>query len=151
MRFGSFRLKKKAMKRTSLALPFILLLFLIEAAFAQSATESLQKIFAAPAVKRALAYFQTNEPETINEQIRTCEIPAAPFKEQQRAAYYQQQFTKLGLKNVRIDREGNVLGQRLGTASGDAFLQRPSCLSSCAFVGKKSGSTLKTPKEHPLS
>ena len=124
MRFGPFHLKKKAMKRTHFALPLIWLVFIPSAAFAQTGSQAInddvKKVFAAPAVKRALAFLQATEPETINEQIRTCEIPAPPFKEQVRAVYYQQQFTKLGLKNVRIDREGNVLGERPGTPAGNA-------------------------------
>ncbi|MBL8207362.1 MAG: M20/M25/M40 family metallo-hydrolase [Blastocatellia bacterium] len=80
-------------------------------AVAQSSTASN------PQVRRALDYIKTIEPETINEQIKTCEIPAPPFKEEKRAAYYQQRFIELGLKNVRIDKEGNVIGERPGESS----------------------------------
>ena len=78
-------------------------------------------VASSPQVQRALEYIKTVEPETINEQIKTCEIPAPPFKEEKRAAYYQQRFTELGLKNVRIDKEGNVIGERPG-ASNDTTL-----------------------------
>ena len=67
-----------------------------------------------PAVKVALAAIQANEPTTIAEQIRLCEIPAPPFKEAARAAAYADAFRAAGLRNVRIDREGNVLGERPG-------------------------------------
>ncbi|MBS1811367.1 MAG: M20/M25/M40 family metallo-hydrolase [Acidobacteria bacterium] len=70
-----------------------------------------------PQVRRALEYIQTIETETINEQIKTCEIPAPFFKEEARAAYYKQRFAEVGLKNVRIDKEGNVIGERPGTSS----------------------------------
>ena len=50
----------------------------------------------------------------LSEQVRLCEIPAPPFTEQQRAQAYKAAFERLGLKNVRIDAVGNVLGERPG-------------------------------------
>jgi hypothetical protein len=38
------------------------------------------EIFSMPRVRRALDYLKATEAETINEQIRTCEIPAPTFK-----------------------------------------------------------------------
>src|SRR5438105_12779324 len=74
-----------------------------------------EQIFSLPKVRRALDYLKATEAETINEQIKTCEIPAPTFKEEQRAAYLKQRFSELGLKKVRIDRIGNVIGERPGT------------------------------------
>ena len=68
-----------------------------------------------PKVKKALEYIRTIEPETIEEQIKTAEIPSPTFKESERAKYYKQRFTELGLSNVRIDKAGNVIGERPGT------------------------------------
>ncbi|MEQ1604374.1 MAG: M20/M25/M40 family metallo-hydrolase [Pyrinomonadaceae bacterium] len=68
-----------------------------------------------PKVKRALEYIKSIEPETIEEQIKTAEIPAPTFKEGNRAKYYKQRFTELGLSNVRIDAGGNVIGERRGS------------------------------------
>ena len=65
-------------------------------------------------VKAALAFVKDLEPETLEQQVAFCEIPAPPFTEQARAAYAKEQFIKLGLKNVHIDKEGNVLGERPG-------------------------------------
>ena len=90
---------------------FALILSFAASTHAQSSTA------ANPQVRRALEYIKTVEPETIAEQIKTCEIPAPPFKEQTRAAYYKQRFTELGLKNVRIDQEGNVIGERPGISN----------------------------------
>jgi len=67
-----------------------------------------------PAVKAALEAAKTNEPGIIEEQIRISEIPAPEFKEEKRAAALKQIFTDLGLKNVRIDKGGNVIGERPG-------------------------------------
>lgn len=90
------------------------LLFCLSAAAAQTPEALLN----GEKAKRALGFIRSVEAETIAEQIKTCEIPAPPFKEQQRAAYYKQRFTELGLKNVLIDREGSVIGERPGTESG---------------------------------
>ncbi len=68
----------------------------------------------APAVKAALEFIARNEPAVIAEQIRLCEIPAPPFAETERATYYAGKFRELGLQDVRIDTEGNVLGVRPG-------------------------------------
>ncbi|HZT77927.1 MAG TPA: M20/M25/M40 family metallo-hydrolase [Vicinamibacterales bacterium] len=63
-----------------------------------------------PAVKAALEAVKTNEAQTIEDQIRFCEIPAPPFKETARGAELKRTFEQLGLLNVRVDKAGNVLG-----------------------------------------
>src|SRR5687768_6922239 len=68
-------------------------------------------------VKAALKHVETHEPAALAEQIRLCEIPAPPFKERQRAEAYRQAFEAHGLKNVRIDEVGNVIGERPGLAA----------------------------------
>src|SRR5690606_31856295 len=65
-------------------------------------------------VRAALNAIQAAEAETIADQIRLCEIPAPPFKEEARARAYADAFRAAGLTNVRIDRVGNVLGERPG-------------------------------------
>ena len=69
------------------------------------------------AVVHALERAKINEPEILAEQIRICEIPAPPFGEEKRGLELKAIFTRLGLKNVRIDAVGNVLGERPGKAS----------------------------------
>jgi acetylornithine deacetylase/succinyl-diaminopimelate desuccinylase-like protein len=75
-----------------------------------------EQLMADTAVKTALEAVRRNEPQIIEEQIRLCEIPAPPFKEQKRAEAFRATFQGLGLKNVRIDASGNVLGERPGQA-----------------------------------
>ena len=67
-----------------------------------------------PTIKAALDAAKRNEPWTIEEQIRINEIPAPPFKEEVRAREMERLFKELGLKDVRIDKEGNVIGVRPG-------------------------------------
>ena len=87
----------------------------LPAALAQNNADGLGQTLAADAaVKAALAQVQANEPKLLEEQIRLCEIPAPPFKEQKRGEAYRDLFKSLGLRNVRIDAVGNVLGERPG-------------------------------------
>ena len=69
------------------------------------------------AVRAALEHARANEAQLLEDQIRICEVEAPPFKEEKRAVLYKQIFVELGLKNVRIDRIGNVLGERPGLAA----------------------------------
>jgi acetylornithine deacetylase/succinyl-diaminopimelate desuccinylase-like protein len=66
-------------------------------------------------VLKALDLIKLSEPQTLADQVKICEIPAATFKEEKRAAFLKQRFTALGLKNVRIDKIGNVIGERPGS------------------------------------
>jgi tripeptide aminopeptidase len=70
-----------------------------------------------PAVKAALDAAARNEPHFIEEQIRVCEIPAPPFKEEARGRDMERLFKQLGLNDVRIDKAGNVIGVRPGAAA----------------------------------
>jgi tripeptide aminopeptidase len=67
-------------------------------------------------VKTALAAVEANEPHFIDEQIRICEIPAPPFHEDIRARELERLFKAAGLRDVRMDKAGNVIGVRPGAA-----------------------------------
>jgi tripeptide aminopeptidase len=102
-----------------------------------------------PQVKRAIEFIKQNEAETVNEQAKICEIPAPSFKEQVRAAYLKQRFIELGLINVRIDAEGNVLGERPGETA-QTTLVLAAHLDTVFPEGtdvkvSRSGTTLKAP------
>ena len=84
---------------------------------AQSPATIGEQLLQEPAVKTAIDRVRRDEPQVIEEQVRICEIPAPPFKETARAEAYRQAFVALGLKNVRIDKVGNVLGERPGLAA----------------------------------
>ncbi|HMV86675.1 MAG TPA: M20/M25/M40 family metallo-hydrolase [Blastocatellia bacterium] len=85
---------------------------------AQTAEATIKRIFDLPKVKQALENLKAGEARAIQEQITICEIPAPSFQEERRAAWFKQRFTELGLKNVRIDKVGNVLGERPGKGNG---------------------------------
>jgi tripeptide aminopeptidase len=65
-------------------------------------------------VQAALAAIERTEPATLAAQVRLCEVPAPPFGERARAVVLRDIFHAAGLRNVRIDREGNVVGERPG-------------------------------------
>jgi acetylornithine deacetylase/succinyl-diaminopimelate desuccinylase-like protein len=70
-----------------------------------------------PAIRAALDAAKRNEPSIIEQQIRICEIPAPPFKEEVRGRELKRLFESLGLRDVRVDRAGNVIGVRPGKAA----------------------------------
>jgi len=89
---------------------------------AQNEDLRMKQIVNHPRIQKLIELLRKNEPDTIDEQIRTCQIPAPPFKEQERAEYYRQKFSRLGLKNVRIDTVGNVIGERPGRGTGPTLV-----------------------------
>ncbi|MEZ5345708.1 MAG: M20/M25/M40 family metallo-hydrolase [Pyrinomonadaceae bacterium] len=73
-----------------------------------------------PVVRKAFEFIKEIEPETIEEQIKLTEIPAPTFQEEKRGLYFKARFEELGLKNVRVDAAGNVIGERMGTGGKGA-------------------------------
>ena len=104
------------MIRRVFALPFVaLVLFAAAPAFAQQDAANIgTKLLADAAVKGAVEAIKAAEPQTIEDQVRLCEVEAPPFKESKRAEVYARMFREAGLQNVRIDKVGNVLGDRPG-------------------------------------
>ena len=98
-------------------LPLVVLFLALPAAAVAQDPGAVPALAAAPGVRTALEAIRAGEPATIEEQIRLCEIPAPPFKEAARARAYADAFRAVGLRNVRLDGEGNVLGERPGRAA----------------------------------
>ncbi|MGV3708218.1 MAG: M20/M25/M40 family metallo-hydrolase, partial [Gemmatimonas sp.] len=73
-------------------------------------------------VAAAMSALQSDNAWTINQQIALCEIPAPPFKEAVRAEAYRKHLVALGLRDVRIDKEGNVIGEIRGTQPGPTVM-----------------------------
>jgi tripeptide aminopeptidase len=83
------------------------------AAFAQSPTALVNE----PAIRAAFDAVKRNEPAMIEQQVKICEIPAPPFHEDVRGKELERLFQQAGLKDVRIDKAGNVIGVRPGKAA----------------------------------
>jgi acetylornithine deacetylase/succinyl-diaminopimelate desuccinylase-like protein len=74
----------------------------------------LQAVPDHPQLSAALRSIQSHNAWTIEQQISICEVPAPPFQERERAAELKRRFEALGFGGVRIDAEGNVLGELAG-------------------------------------
>jgi tripeptide aminopeptidase len=83
----------------------------------QGASPSPADLLKDPSVKAAVDAAKATESQTIADQIRFCEIPAPSFKEEVRGQELKRVFTQLGLRNVRVDKVGNVLGEYPGAAA----------------------------------
>src|SRR5712691_1137988 len=92
------------------------------AAQAQEKPNAAADLLKDPAVRAALAAAKANEPQAIEDAIRFCEVPAPSFKEAARGEVLKQTFQQLGLQNVRVDKAGNVLGDRPGAAPRPRFV-----------------------------
>jgi acetylornithine deacetylase/succinyl-diaminopimelate desuccinylase-like protein len=82
-------------------------------ALAQTPAELLKS----PEIRAAFAAAERNEPHMIETQVKICEIPAPPFHEDVRGKELERLFQEAGLKDVRIDKAGNVIGVRPGKAA----------------------------------
>src|SRR5258708_1707714 len=77
-----------------------------------------QAILANPKVVKTLEDIKADDDTAFAEQKRITEIPAPPYKEKVRAAYYLKRFGELGFKDASIDGEGNVIGLPKGSDGG---------------------------------
>lgn len=82
-------------------------------AFAQDPAALMKE----PPIRAALEAVKRNEPSVVEQQIKLCEIPAPPFHEEVRGRELQRLFQSLGLREVRTDRAGNVIGVRPGASA----------------------------------
>jgi len=73
-------------------------------------------------VRTAMAALERDNAWTIDQQVALCEIPAPPFKESVRARAFRDQLLALGVQQVRMDAEGNVIGEVRGTRPGPTVL-----------------------------
>jgi len=87
--------------------------FFAALALAQSPDELMRE----PAVRAALEAVKRDEPRTLELQARLCEIAAPPFHEQARGREVKLLFDQLGLRDVRMDAAGNVIGTRPGRSA----------------------------------
>ncbi|MBY0269441.1 MAG: M20/M25/M40 family metallo-hydrolase [Burkholderiales bacterium] len=83
-----------------------------------SVEDSYSKLTARSEVAEALAAIKGAGVRMFEEQVRINEVPAPPFKEQLRAEYFLKKMREAGLPGAYIDKEGNVIGVRAGTAKG---------------------------------
>ncbi len=91
--------------------------------FAQTPAQTIdEKWIEQPAIQTAFRALDSDYDRFVQELVYLVEIPAPSFKESARAKAFQAKFQELGLKDVEIDAEGNVIGRRPGTGNGPALL-----------------------------
>jgi acetylornithine deacetylase/succinyl-diaminopimelate desuccinylase-like protein len=80
--------------------------------------EEIRTLLAQPEIQAAFRAIERLEPRTQRDLIALAEIPAPPFKEEQRAQYYAGLLAEAGADTVYIDEVGNVVARRRGTGIG---------------------------------
>ena len=96
----------------------LLAIFTANSVDAQTADTRIQQLLNSAPFKEATAFLERDYDRFVRELIALTEIPAPPFKEQQRAAAYLQLLRGVGLADVELDAEGNVMGVRKGRTGG---------------------------------
>jgi tripeptide aminopeptidase len=76
-----------------------------------SAQRRIVRLAALTAVHRAFHWLHLHQPQLRQWQLEFVRIPAPPFGESTRAAWFLDRFQALGLTNVHTDDEGNVLAE----------------------------------------
>ena len=88
---------------------------------ARATEDSLAKLAADPRAARGIEWISRNARWVTEQQVRLTEIPAPEFDEARRAEALKELFAAAGLK-VRIDKTGNVTGERTGSDATSVIL-----------------------------
>lgn len=110
----------------------------------------VQHLLASPAFKTAAATIDKEHERIVEDGIKLAEIPAPPFKEAARAKAYEKMFKDVGLADVKIDEEGNVLGMRKGAKGDGKFIVVSAHMDTVFPAGtdvkvKREGTRLRAP------
>ncbi len=76
-----------------------------------SAHQRIVRLATLTAVHRAFHWLHLHQPQLRRWQLEMVRIPAPPFGEAERAAWFLERFHSLGLTDVHRDEEGNALGE----------------------------------------
>jgi tripeptide aminopeptidase len=83
-------------------------------AAAVSPQQVVSELLASERVARAFRLFEERAAEIDGEHAAICEVPAPPFGEGERARFLADIFRRCGLKDARLDDEGNCVALRRG-------------------------------------
>lgn len=101
-------------------------LFVLESHPVQASAAKSEAVFKSlrtkPAVASALEQIRREDERTLKEQIEIAETPAPSHKEADRANDYVRRLRELGLSEIAIDAEGNVIARRPGSSRGGPTL-----------------------------
>lgn len=85
---------------------------------APAPAQTVKSILDSAKMKEASAFIEKDYDRFVSEIIQLTEIPAPPFKEDERGTAYMKMLKDHGLSDVERDAEGNVMGIRKGTGGG---------------------------------
>jgi tripeptide aminopeptidase len=85
-----------------------------------SAQRRIARLATLTAVHRAFHWLHLHQPQLRQWQLEFVRIPAPPFGEAARAAWFLDRFQQLGLTNIHLDEAGNALGEISASAASDA-------------------------------
>jgi tripeptide aminopeptidase len=78
---------------------------------AATAQRRISRLASLTAVHRAFRWLHLHQPQIRQWQLDMVRIPAPPFGESTRAAWFLDRFQQLGLSNIHLDNEGNALAE----------------------------------------
>src|SRR5271156_4571809 len=76
-----------------------------------AAQQRIARLAALTAVHRAFHWLHLHQPQFRQWQLELVRIPAPPFGESDRAAWFLERFHHLGLTNLHLDDAGNALAE----------------------------------------
>jgi acetylornithine deacetylase/succinyl-diaminopimelate desuccinylase-like protein len=76
-----------------------------------TAQQRITRLATLTAVHRAFHWLHLHQPQLRQWQLEMVRIPAPPFAESARAAWFLERFHHLGLTNIHLDEEGNALAE----------------------------------------
>jgi tripeptide aminopeptidase len=97
------------------------IVFLMASLSTRTADDSIEKLAESSSCARGLAWIEKNSDWVTEQQIRITEIPAPEFEEARRGEFLKQIFEANGLQ-VRVDKLGNVIGERAGSDPSSVVL-----------------------------
>jgi tripeptide aminopeptidase len=84
--------------------------------------ETYDQLTSQSTVKKALEFIEADHENSVAEQKQLCTIPSPPFKEQRRCDDFQKRLIDVGLRNAKMDKEGNVCATIAGVGQGPKLL-----------------------------
>jgi acetylornithine deacetylase/succinyl-diaminopimelate desuccinylase-like protein len=90
-------------------------ILLLAALSSQASATEVSKVIASKGYKAAIGVLDREHDRIVADIVTLTEIPAPPFKEEARAKAYMEMLRAVGLTDVEMDQEGNVMGLRRGT------------------------------------
>ncbi|MCU1324027.1 MAG: peptidase [Acidobacteriaceae bacterium] len=118
---------------------------------AATAQRRIARLASLTAVHRAFHWLHLHQPQLRQWQLEFVRIPAPPFNEQARAAWFLDRFEHLGLTNLHIDDEGNALGELAPTPPEAEVPEKPYLLLSAHLDTVFAAGTPCEPTEDPDS